>query len=133
NIIYKAIAAEVEYAPQHLGDVSLEKMFRESTLMFDQFNFSGGIFTFRTDLSDNYEGGDFSAEGTGDFGTQIFGDRTYGGYANQIPTRTWIPRNKMRCRFINVRFQHSGARETFGLNGYSLTFNDTTTEKAYQP
>lgn len=132
NLIFKAIECEVEWAPQHVGDPSFRKHFREATLMFERFNFIVGNVTFRTDLSDNYEGTDFRGEGNGSFGTGIFGEDTYGGQANQRPLRTYIPRNKQRCRFVTVRFVHLGARESFALTGYSVTFTKEATERAYR-
>ena len=132
NLTYKAIACSVEWAPEHLGDPSLKKQFREATVEFDQFNFTVGNVSFRSDLSDNYEGTDFRAEGTGVFGEGIYGDDTFGGQANQRPLRTYIPRNKQRSRFITVKFMHTAARESFAVTGYSVTYNSKTTEKAYQ-
>lgn len=130
--IFDNIAVEVEWSPESVGDVSLQKQFREATIMFDQFNFSSGEFSFRSDLSDNYEGMEFFAEGNGSYGSQTFGESTYGGYANQVPHRTYVPRNKQRCRFLNLRFVHKAARERFAITGYSVTFNGSTSERAYK-
>lgn len=130
--IYENIPSEIEWAPESVGDVSLEKQFREATLMFDQFNFSSGEFTFRSDLSDNNEGTEFFAEGNGIYGGQVYGEKTYGGNASQIPHRTYVPRNKQRCRFILLRFIHNAAREKFAITGYSVTFNQSVTQRAYR-
>lgn len=132
NLIFKAINCEVEWAPEHLGDPSLKKQFREATVEFDQFNFSVGNVSFRSDLSDNYEGTNFNAEGNGSFGEGIYGEDTYGGQANQRPLRTYIPRNKQRSRFVTVKFMHKAARESFAVTGYSVTYTGPTTEKAYR-
>jgi hypothetical protein len=132
NVIYKAIKCEVEWAPEHLGDPSLKKQFREATVEFDQFNFTVGNVSFRSDLSDNYEGTDFRAEGNGAFGEGIYGEDTFGGQANQRPFRTYIPRNKQKSRFVTVKFTHLAARESFAVTGYSVTYTGPTTEKAYR-
>lgn len=129
--IYSSIPCEIEWTPESVGDVSLLKQFRDATLMFDQFNFSNGTFSFRSDLSDNYEDSTFFGEGTGCFGCDIYGETTYGGNSNQIPHRTLVPRNKQRCRFINLRFLHDAAREKFVVTGYSVTYNGGASEKAY--
>ena len=129
--IFSAIPCEIEWTPESVGDVSLMKQFREATLMFDQFNFSNGTFSFRSDLSDNYEDSEFFGEGTGCFGCDNYGETTYGGNSNQIPHRTYVPRNKQRCRFLNIRFLHDAAREKFVVTGYSVTYNGGATERAY--
>ncbi len=130
--IFSTIPVEIEWSPESAGDVSLLKQFREATLMFDQFNFSNGTFSFRSDLSDNYEDSAFIAEGTGNFGTSTYGETTYGGLSNQIPHRTFVPRNKQRCRFLYLRFLHEAAREKFIITGYSVTYNNGASEKAYR-
>jgi hypothetical protein len=130
--LFSAIPCEIEWTPDSVGDVSLMKQFREATIMFDQFNFSNGIFSFRSDLSDNYEDSNFFGEGTGCFGCDEYGETTYGGNSNQIPHRTLVPRNKQRCRFINLRFLHDAAREKFIVTGYSVTYNGGASERAYK-
>jgi len=130
--IFESLISSVEWSPNTLGDPSVMKHFREATLMFEQYNFTIGTMEFRTDISESYEGIDFRAEGNGSYGSQVYGEYVYGGLANKRPFRTYIPRNKQRCRFVFVKFTHKGSREKYSLNGYSLTFKQYTTERAYK-
>lgn len=130
--LYKAITSDSEWGPDHLGDPSVMKRVTEATLMFDQLNFSHGTIYFRTDLSAYYEEVDFNGEGNGSYGTQTYGYLVYGGNANERPFRTYIPRNKMRNRFITIRFKHNTARESYALNGYSLKYHDRASYRAYR-
>lgn len=131
-ITFKAVGASFEYAPQAFGEASLMKQIREATLMFDQYNFTIGLIEFRTDLSASLEGNSVVAEGHGAYGTQIYGSKVYGGLGNEVPHRTYIPRNKVRCRFIRMSFQHLRAREKFAITGHSYTFNENPTVRAYR-
>lgn len=131
-IIYKAIPSSFEYVPENLGDSSLLKHFREATLMFDDYAFTFGEMGFRSDVSASLEPQLFPGDGNGDYGTPGYGDAIYGGGSNQRPFRTYVPRNKQRCRFIIVTFNHDAARENFSLLGYSVTYADSTSERAYK-
>ena len=131
-IIYKAIRCFVEYAPENLGDTSLLKHFREATLMFDQYDFTFGKMGFRSDLSANLDSQLFEAGGQGDYGASVYGEEVYGGLSNEIPFRTYVPRNKQRCRMIYLSFAHTAARESFKLVGYSVTYKEKTTTRGYR-
>jgi len=131
-ITFQAIDCFVEYAPENLGDSSLGKQFREATLMFDQYNFTFGEMGFRSDLVAAMSTQLFQGEGTGDYGAQVYGEQTYGGNANERPFRTYVPRNQQRCRHIIISFGHQAARESFMLNGYSVTYNDSTNSRSYK-
>lgn len=118
--IYKKIEMIVEYQPQHFGDQSLQKQVRQGTFMFDQTNFYGGRVAYSTDLSQNFEYVDFITDGVGDWGFQTWGDFVWGGEGKEVPKRTYIPKQKQRCRFLKVRLEHVNAREIVKLNGISL-------------
>lgn len=120
STIYKMIMMEVEYQPQHFGDQSLQKQVRQGTFMFDQTNFYGGKVAYASDLSQNFEYVDFDTDGVGDWGFQPWGEFVWGGEGKEVPKRTYIPRQKQRCRFLKVRLEHNNAREIVRLNGISL-------------
>jgi hypothetical protein len=129
---FQAIECFVEYAPETIGDASLGKQIREATLMFDQYNFTFGVMGFRSDLSAARMEQQFQGEGNGDYGTQVYGEKIYGGLANERPFRTYVPRNHQRCRMLYISFRHQAARENFLLNGYSITYNESTTPRFYK-
>jgi hypothetical protein len=130
--VYAALISVTEWTPNTLGDASLMKQFREATLMFDQYNFTIGTLEFRTDIADAFEGIEFRGEGNGAYGSQVYGVYVMGGNANQRPFRTYVPRNKQRCRFIIFKFTHKGSREKYSINGYSLTYSAGASERAYK-
>ena len=118
--IFKHIDMQVEYQPQHFGDRSMQKQVRQGTFMFDQTNFYGGKVGYATDLSQNFEFVDFELDGVGDWGSGSWGEFVWGGLGKEIPKRTYIPKQKQRCRFMKVRLEHRNARELVKLNGISL-------------
>jgi len=130
--VYKAIACFVEYAPENLGDTSLLKHFREATLMFDQYDFTFGQMGFRSDLSASISTQLFTAGGNGDYGSSVYGEEVYGGLSNEIPFRTYVPLDKQRCRMIYISFEHTAARESFKLIGYSVTYKEKTSSRGYR-
>lgn len=124
--VYNNIESEVRWAPQTVGDPSLVKQFRETTVMFDRYNFTDGTITYRTDISPSIAEVPFQAEGVGYFGAGNYGELTYGGNANRQGYRSYVPRNKQRARWITLGFKHQAAREIFRIIGYSVTFNSGT-------
>ncbi len=117
---YKAIATKIQWAPQHFGASDLLKQVREGTIIFDQNNFYSGTISYASDRSANFEAIPFPGQGVGFWGGNNWGEGTWGGLGNEIPTRTLIPRDKQRCRHIKVKFEHSNAREVYKVLGISL-------------
>jgi hypothetical protein len=124
---YKSIKAKVDWQPQYFQDPSMLKQVSEGTLLFENNNFHGAIVSYGSDLSPSFIDIEFDSDGLGDFGQFNWGNTNWGGVANARPLRTLIPREKQRCRHINVRFQHQSARENFGLLGLSLTYRPIST------
>jgi hypothetical protein len=100
----------------------MTKHFREGTIMFENSNYSGATIAYSSDLSPFYEEIDFMGQGSGDWGQFVWGQQNWGGVGAPIPFRTLIPRQKQRCRFINIKFDHMAAREKFSIYGVSLTY-----------
>ena len=129
--IYKGITCDVQYAPESFNDVSMLKQVTESTVIFEDTNFSRATVGFRTDLSPGYETIDFTKSGKGDFGFFVYSQHNWGGGFSGVPLRTYIPRQKQRCRYIQLEFLHDSAREKFTLYGFSYTFRPIS-ERAYR-
>lgn len=121
-VIYNAIDSYVVYNPQFFGDPSIEKQVSEGTLMFQDLNFSTMIVAYSTDKHPSFEAITFTKKGSGDFGSISFGESYFGGTSAPVPLRTYIPVAKQRCRFINVKVQHTVALEQYELHGVSLSF-----------
>lgn len=123
-ILYKAIESVVIWNPIYFQDPSLTKQVREGTMIFENSNFSKATIAYSSDLSPSFESISFQGDGlgVGDWGYFNFGTINWGGVAAPIPLRTYIPLDKQRCRFINVKFIHKVAFEKYAIYGLSLTF-----------
>lgn len=118
--IYKAISTEIIWAPESVGDPSIEKQFSEGTFMFQNSNFSTVSVSYGTDLSPAYIETIINSRGNGDWGQFVWGEQNWGGQGAPLPLRTYVPRQKQRARFMNVRFEHKIAFEKYSLYGVSL-------------
>lgn len=126
--IYNHIDVSLQFVPQFLTDVSITKQASEGTLIFEDSSFTEAVVSYSSDLSANFESKTIPGNGPGTFGNFVYGNGIYGGNGSGIPFRTLIPRDKQRCRYLNVKFQHGVAREIFSLYGISLTFNPVSTK-----
>ena len=95
------------------------KQVRESTLMFERITFSKCTLGFGTDLNPGTQFHTFNGSGNGIYGSNVYGIKTYGGSGSSVPFRTLVPKDKQRCRFMNVKFTHGTAREIFAIFGIS--------------
>lgn len=122
--LYKSIPSRVVWNPIFFQDPSLTKQVREGTMIFENSNFSRVDISYGSDLSPAFEAITFEGEGlgVGDWGYFNWGTINWGGVAAPIPLRTLIPLSKQRCRFINVKFEHSVAFEKYAIYGLSLTY-----------
>jgi hypothetical protein len=124
---YKAIKSTLIYNPQFFGDPSVEKQISECTYMFENRNFSLFTAAFGTDRSPSFVEVEFQGAGIGDWGQFNFGTTNWGGVSSPVPLRTYIPLEKQRCRFINVKYEHMVAFEKYALYGISLKFRPYNT------
>lgn len=120
--LYKAIDTKIVYSPQFFGDPAMTKQVSEGTLIFENSNYSSASIGYSTDLSPAFEEISFDGQGIGDFGQFIWSQQNWGGVGAPIPLRTYIPRQKQRCRFMNVQFKHKNAFEKYIIYGISLSF-----------
>jgi hypothetical protein len=129
--VYKAIATEIEYAPQHFGKPEELKQIREGTVIFDQSTITNGIVSYATDRSQNFEDIPFDSYGPGFWASFKWITIPWGGNGDETPVRSLIPVPKQRCRYIHVKFKHSNAREQYKLLGISLEPRDIS-PRAYR-
>ncbi len=125
-LVFNHIICEVQWIPQSFQDVSMTKLVSESTLIFEDLSFSEAIFSFASDLSPAFESITFNGNGNGAYGLSIYGTGPYGGSGSGIPFRTYVPRDKARCRYLLTKFEHGVSREIFSLYGLSLTYAPTS-------
>jgi hypothetical protein len=125
--LYKAIKTTVIWNPAFFGDPTLDKQVREGTIFFENSNFSKMTISYASDQSPSYESTEFQGMGNGDWGQFNWGVMNWGGVGAPVPLRTYIPLEKQRCRFINVKFEHSVSFENFSIYGLSLTYRPYST------
>ena len=130
--IYKAIPCRFTYSPITMGDPLGLKHLREATMMFASKAFTSAEMEFSTDLLPEVIQIPFNGDGNGIFGHQTFGSGFFGGGSNSAPFRTYIPRQCQRCRYINVGFIHSIAREQYAIYGITLTGEVGQSTRAYR-
>ena len=122
-VIYNHINVVLQWTPQFFQDVSMTKHVSEGTLIFEDSNFSSATLSYSTDLSANFEDQSITGYGNGIYGNVPYGTGLYGGSGSGVPFRTYLPKEKQRNRYVNVKFSHSIARESFALYGLSLAWS----------
>ncbi len=131
--IFDKIDSFVVYNPQFFGDPSTEKQVSEGTIMFENSNFSTATISYASDRSPSFAEIEFDKAGIGNFGMFGFGggsSMNFGGISAPVPLRTYIPLAKQRCRFINVKFEHGIALQSYAIYGISLKFRPYNTRVA---
>lgn len=120
--LYKAIKTEIEYAPQHAGDVLGFKQFSTGTLLFERRSFKYAKVSYNSDISDSFEEIPLSLEYASTYGSFDWGNNsTWGGQGDKAQIRTYIPLKKQKCRFLGCKFYHNTALENFQLYGLSIS------------
>jgi hypothetical protein len=125
--VFKAFQTTVQWAPQPMGDPTVWKQVYQGTLIFENSNFSEVTVSYGNDLSPGFDGVTCPGLGDGDWGYSDWGLMNWGGIGAAIPVRTYVPKQKQRCRFMNVKFDHRVALEKFNIYGFSLTFRPYST------
>lgn len=118
--VYNHINHDVQWAPLDFGQPDILKQVRDGTFIFDQNNFYDAIVSYASDRSANFEGVTAQGSGTGTWGGFPWGENTWSGEGNEVPIRTLVPKQKQRCRYLKIRFEHKNAREGFRIVGVSL-------------
>lgn len=129
--VYKHIATEVEYAPQHFGKPEEFKQIIDGTVIFDQGTISRASVGYASDRSLNFVDINFTLDGPGFWACFPWISIPFGGGSNERPVRTLIPQNKARCRYLHVRFKHAVARQQYKLLGISLEPREVS-KRAYR-
>jgi len=129
--LYESIDCSIEWAPHHFGDASMLKHVSESTMLFENTDFTSAVASYASDLSPGLESIDFNGSGNGAWGQFNWGDIEWGGLGSSRPFRTYVPLNKQRCRFIYGEFEHNIAFESFAIFGISFSFQPIS-NRAYR-
>lgn len=117
---YESIVSKFTYAPIHMEDPVSFKHFRELTIMFLSKAFTSAKVRVASDLLPQLLEIPFNGDGNGIFGYTPFGDGFFGGASHPVPFRTYVPRPCQRARYLVIQFEHSTAREQYGVTGMSV-------------
>jgi hypothetical protein len=114
----------VTYVPVHANNPAMTKHFREAHVMFDDYRGSEINLTFSSDVSRSEVETTLNLNVFGEFGLFSFGDRPWGGDPFEDNMRTYLPRDKQRCRLLNVKYTSNIAREKWELEGIALYYRN---------
>ena len=128
---YQSYSSEVTWAPQHFGDPESLKQISEGSLIVDGNTFYSATLSYYSDLSRAFYDIEFFGQGTGTWGGFNWGQTAWGGEGTDVPIRTFIPRNKQKCRYLTCKFTHKVAREKFKVLGITMKVRRIST-KAYR-
>jgi hypothetical protein len=120
---YNHILTRVTWAPQHSGDPSILKQYYEANLMFSSIESNRVDLSFRSDLLYGFQKVEFQSNTAGGWGNIEWGNDSWGSVEEPRAFRTYVPREKQKCRFLEPRFEHKRAFEGYRMVGLSLTFD----------
>ena len=120
---YKPIEVDVEFIPDSAQNPGILKQFTDCTLFFEEAEFAALTVGFSSNFSTGAEEVTVESETEGPWGLFMWGGVSWGGGVPRLqPIRTFVPRNKQRCNWLNVHVSHSEALSKFALSGMSLIF-----------
>jgi hypothetical protein len=120
---YKAIETLVEWSPIHAGNPGVLKQFREANLMFSETLATQTFLAFRSDTYRDFEEVTLNNRGSIGWGLSPWGEAPWGDGIEPGAYRTYVPKYKQRCRYLNPRFRHKRGFEYNHLVGLSITFD----------
>lgn len=131
--VFKAIDCELVYQPQTMQDALGWKHLTNFTMMFENKAFTEAVVSFSSDLLPEFIEVPFNGDGNGIFGHTVnFGSGFFGGGSHGAPFRTYFPRQVMRCRYLNIKFNHMVAREQWAIFGITIDGNISLSSRAYR-
>ncbi len=123
--VYKGINCEAEYAAIVAGNPASMKHFPEVSMLFKAARFNNATVGFATDVSGYFEDVTISGNRTGLWGLFAWGEAAWGGTAQTVPIRTFVPLEKQRSGLMRLRFTHRQGYGYFKLLGFGLVVRDT--------
>lgn len=120
-IAYEPIKVVVEWVPIHTGNPTVTKLFQEIMFYFSEPDFNSIEVGAASNFSQDFESWNITPLTQGNYGEGDFGEGIYGGtFGGTQPIRTWLPVEKCRAHWINLRLSLSEALTRFALAGVSI-------------
>ena len=117
---YKAIFSEFTFNYQSFNSPDQIKQIREAGILLDQNRFYNIDVSFKTDVSQSFSKVTMPGQGVGTWGYPGYGNFVWGGNGTDEGIRVIVPQDKQRCRYIQVRVGHNGAREQVRCVGMTM-------------
>jgi hypothetical protein len=109
---------------QHFEKVaSLLKQFRDANIMFSETLATQMFLAFRSDANRDFEEITLNNRGSIGWGLSTWGESPWGDGIEPGAYRTYVPKYKQRCRYLNPRFRHKRGFEYNFLVGLTITFD----------
>jgi len=120
---YKAIETVIEWSPIHAGNPGILKQFRDANIMFSETLATQMFLAFRSDANRDFEEITLNNRGSIGWGLSTWGESPWGDGIEPGAYRTYVPKYKQRCRYLNPRFRHKRGFEYNFLVGLTITFD----------
>ena len=118
--ILTAIDTEIKWTAFVSPSPGAVKKFHECHLFFQE-SFNGtGYIHFSTDMSPAETSVELTGEEVGNWGLFLWGEAPWGGISFPRSWRQWVPRDKQRCKQMNVSFKHAWGYAPWKLTGILL-------------
>jgi hypothetical protein len=122
-IVYTPIKNKVVWLPIDSDNPGILKQFSEVIFMFKNAAFREIVAGFSTNVSNGITEVPVLNKGNGGWGTFPWGGQPWGGsFGGANVIRTYIPRDKQRCSWLNLSLEINEAFVGFSLQGISLMF-----------
>lgn len=122
--LFTPIENKIEWAPIDCENPGIVKQFSELTLFFKNAAFREIDATFSTNISVGVQTVPVRNIGLSGWGQFPWGGAPWGGQlGGQNVLRTYVPREKQRCHWLQMVLETNEAFTGFSLQGVSLMFN----------
>jgi hypothetical protein len=122
--VYQPIDNFIRWVPIDVDNPGLLKQFGEVTFFFRNAAFREIDAYFASNASQSSEIATLESTSGGPWGGFPWGDEPWGGVpSGQIALRTYVPRDKQRCNWLNLGLRTNEAFTGFSLAGVSLIYN----------
>jgi len=125
--VFRPIETSLQWVPIDVENPGILKQFQEITLIFRDAAFDRIFVDFSTNFSENPETTEVRPQSIGPWGLFPWGTIKWGGgLGGQQPIRTYVPLEKQRSNWLNLKVYSAQAFTSFSLAGLSSIYNPMT-------
>jgi hypothetical protein len=119
--VQKVISCEIQYNPIYMGNPAMLKQFSEVTLITASSMETPEI-GFKGITSSGFEYVNFAGSSSGGWGLFGWGEVPWGGAAEVLRYRTWVPREKQRDSALVISVRQDTIYNNFEISGLSIIY-----------